>query len=412
MDLTRSRRGCWKYTTTSITPSVTKLFNQSIVQAQIPTPVEKVCDSICPKIFWCIHTPTNYQPILLLPLLSKFLERHIYELILHHLQSNDVGILGGKVHHNGFDKMHRWLAQKFGGWKWYNILCVVFFDYCSPPSCDSEALGLDDCIINWLRNYQVVAVDGVESDPLPVLSGVPWRSVFGPLLFLIYQQPSKCPRYVVPPNLFTDDVLLYRIITCVADYHLLQELICRIEQWSTKNYLDFNTSKCIYMIVLRKRNPPVPDVPLHLFGSTLERVDCYKYLGVLLTDDLSWSMHAETVCQKVRRVLGLLYRRFYGHASQESLKQLYLSLVLPHLEYACQVWDPHLSKDINALEKVQKFACKLATAKWDCSYEELLGLMQLKSLQNRRLDSKLGLVFKLVHNLCYFLDNSWSFRSN
>ena len=46
-----------------------------------------------------------------------------------------------------------------------------------------------------------------------------------------------------------------------------------------------------------------------------------------------------------------------------SLKQLYLSLVQPHLEYACQVWDPHLLKGTNALEKVQKFACKLATAK-------------------------------------------------
>ena len=38
--------------------------------------------------------------------------------------------------------------------------------------------------------------------------------------------------------------------------------------------------------------------------------------------------------QKARRILGLLYRRFYGQASQDSLKQLYPSLVRPHLEYA------------------------------------------------------------------------------
>ena len=66
--------------------------------------------------------------------------------------------------------------------------------------------------------------------------------------------------------------------------------------------------------------------------------------------------------------LGLLYRRFYGQAPQDSLKQLFLSLVWPHLEYAYQVWDPHLSKDKAALEKVQKLACKLATSKWDRSY--------------------------------------------
>ena len=103
------------------------------------------------------------------------------------------------------------------------------------------------------------------------------------------------------------------------------------------------------MIISRKRNPPVPEVPLKLFGSPLEIVDSYKYLGVLLTGDLSWSLQVESVCQKARRILGLLYRRFYGQASQESLKILYLSLVRTHLEYACQVWDPHLSKDRNTL---------------------------------------------------------------
>ena len=91
---------------------------------------------------------------------------------------------------------------------------------------------------------------------------------------------------------------------------------------------------------------------------------------------------------------------------------LYLSLVRPHLEYACQVWDPHFSKDRNTLEKVQKFACKPATSKWDSSYEELLRLTELKPLQDRRLESKLGVIFKLVHNLCFFPDDSWSYRTN
>ena len=78
-----------KYTATSITSSVTKLFNQSIVQAQIPTrwkrsvivPIPKSSDS---------SAPSNYRPISLLPLLSKLLERHFYEVILHHLLSNEV----------------------------------------------------------------------------------------------------------------------------------------------------------------------------------------------------------------------------------------------------------------------------------------------------------------------------------
>jgi hypothetical protein len=164
------------------------------------------------------------------------------------------------------------------------------------------------------------------------------------------------------------------------------------------------------MIVSRKKIPTLPESPLQLLGSELERVDCYKYLGVLLTCDLSWSSHVSNICTKARRVLGLLYRRFYGSSSQSSLKQLYLSLVRPHLEYACQVWDPYLVKDKKAIENVQKFALKVVTSRWDSSYDELLELVELKPLEERRVELKLGLLFKIIHNLCFFPDGSLNYH--
>ena len=79
-------------------------------------------------------------------------------------------------------------------------------------------------------------------------------------------------------------------------------------------------------------------------------VESYKYLGLLLSSNMSWSAHIESVCRKARQILGLLYRRFYSSADSDAIKQLYLSLVRPHLEYACQVWDPHLLRDKSKLE--------------------------------------------------------------
>ena len=42
------------------------------------------------------------------------------------------------------------------------------------------------------------------------------------------------------------------------------------------------------------------------------------------------------------------------YSNYNSLLQLYLSMVRPLLEYACQVWHPHLTKDIKKFRKCTK----------------------------------------------------------
>jgi len=78
----------------------------------------------------------------------------------------------------------------------------------------------------------------------------------------------------------------------------------------------------------------------YLLGDPLQRVECYKYLGLLISSNMSWSMHITATCSKAKQILGLNYRHFYGSASPDTLRQLYLSMVRPHLDYACQIWDP------------------------------------------------------------------------
>ena len=138
------------------------------------------------------------------------------------------------------------------------------------------------------------------------------------------------------------------------------------------NSLTLDKAKCIYMSISCKRSPSTPLSPLLLEGCPLDEVNGFRYLSVLLSHDLSWGEHVSTICSKARRILGLLYRRFYNNCSGDSLLQLYLSLVRPHLDYASAVWSPHLKKDRDALESIQKFACHMATRAWDSSYHDLL----------------------------------------
>ena len=54
---------------------------------------------------------------------------------------------------------------------------------------------------------------------------------------------------------------------------------------------------------------------------------------------------------------------------------------------------------------IQKFACRMATKIWDSSYQDLLELVNLPTLEHRRLETRLCLLYRITHKLCYFDDN-------
>ena len=177
---------------------------------------------------------------------------------------------------------------------------------------------------------------------------------------------------------------LYRPICNVRDFLLIQNDTDTISVWIKNNLLMLNVLKCKQMILSRKQHPVAP-LNVKVDGNALEIVDAYKYLGVWITSDhdLSWAKQLEENCKKANQKIGMLYRRFYEFCSTDTLKCLYmlpLKLVLPHLEYAVPVWDPHIIKHTKLLEKVQKFALKVCTKSWNSSYSSLLSQTDLPRL--------------------------------
>ena len=76
-----------------------------------------------------------------------------------------------------------------------------------------------------------------------------------------------------------------------------------------------------------------------------------------------------------------------------------MTYIRPHFEYAAAVWDPYLIKDINLLEKTQRFALKVCAKNWSLSHDELLSHLQLPPLSERRSQAKLCHLFKIMHGL-------------
>ena len=112
------------------------------------------------------------------------------------------------------------------------------------------------------------------------------------------------------------------------------------------------------MLLSRKR---LCTIASKVNGYPLQIVNSYKYLGFIISSDLSWSSHIEYICNKAKRMLRILYKQFSSNSNETTMIRLYLTIVRPLLEYGTEVWHPHLVKDTLALENVQKLALRICS---------------------------------------------------
>ena len=129
----------------------------------------------------------------------------------------------------------------------------------------------------------------------------------------------------------------------------------------------------IYDIIQEETPKFTPHDILTLDNQPLELVTTYKYLGVLISSDLSWSTHIQEITTKAKQIIGMLYRNISKFTTDRyTMLKLYKSLICPHLEYAAEVCSPHTVKNVQMIEKVQIFALRMCAQDYRLSYEELL----------------------------------------
>ena len=122
--------------------------------------------------------------------------------------------------------------------------------------------------------------------------------------------------------------------------------------------MSFSPSKCHVLHITRAKCRIQTRYILH--GTVLELAPSAKYLGVTLTDNLSWTPHIDSVSKKANQTLGFLEWNIKVHNKDIKLIT-YTTLVRPQLEYASTVWSPHTATDITKPEAVQRRSARWAT---------------------------------------------------
>lgn len=146
--------------------------------------------------------------------------------------------------------------------------------------------------------------------------------------------------------------------------------------------MELNINKCKVMRISRASSSPVP---YYLNNSPLTAVSSYKYLGVHITSNLSWSLHIEKIINNANRMLGYLRRNF--SAAPSSLKLLlYKTLIRSKLEYATPVWDPSINNLVASLEMVQNRSTRFICSCYNrtASITSMKSDISLPSLASRR----------------------------
>ena len=95
-------------------------------------------------------------------------------------------------------------------------------------------------------------------------------------------------------------------------------------------------------------------------GNNIEVVHETKYLGVMIDKNLKWGSQAKFLRTKISRALGLLkYAKQF--VQEDTLRNMYLSIVEPHLSYCCSVWGCCGDTKLNNLQKLQNRAARIVT---------------------------------------------------
>ena len=209
---------------------------------------------------------------------------------------------------------------------------------------------------------QLCSLSSTLSDPLQVSCGVPQGSILGPLLFILYVNDLPTCFTKCHVNIYADDTAFY---VSGPDAQHVSEILQRemetVHRWLCANKLSLHIGKTSSILIRsrKKCNTSQSKLNISLCNQSIEQVECFKYLGVVIDSELNFNEHMKELVSKLKRSIGIL-RRASKFVNQHTRINLYNTMILPHFDYCCTLWGTGLSKtNLSKLQKIQNCAMRI-----------------------------------------------------
>ena len=272
-----------------------------------------------------------------------------------------------------------------------------------------KKLGINNKIFKWIEAFlndrkQKVIVNGINSEPVNVKSGVPQGSVLGPLIFLIHiGDIDYCVENSIIRS-FADDTRIVGKVESYDDVANIQDDLQTIYDWTEISNMTFNETKFELLRYGTNDLLKVNTEYISPSGKVIDAKQEVKDLGIHMTDDASFDYHITQIAEKAKHMTSWILRTF---KTRESLPMLTLwkSLVIPILEYCSVLWSPSTVGNIQRLEMLQwSFIRKIVDRK-NRNYWDLLKFFNLYSLQRRRERYMIIYLWKIIEKKVKNINN-------
>jgi len=314
---------------------------------------------------------TNFRPISLISSLSKIMERIIFSRLTTFFENNNVlvanqyGFRSKRSTEFAIVDVINFLSKNIES-KQFSV--GIFLDLSKAFDSLNHSIllhklfhyGVRGIAYAWFdsyltNRYQYVSINGTESSLALIHSGVPQGSILGPLLFNIFINDFVNCSTILKFILFADDTT---ILHSHSDINELSRVVnyelSFVYDWITCNNLRINLSKTNFIIFGPKIRTNTINIHLKISDNVLLRVDSAKFLGVIISSNLSWYEHICNISKKNSKNIGIMYKlknKFPFHIK----KLLYNCLILPYLTYCVSIWGFSPKSHLEILNLSQNF---------------------------------------------------------
>ena len=227
-------------------------------------------------------------------------------------------------------------------------------------------------------------------------SRVPQGSVLDPLLFQLFiNELSICCSYR-KVRIFADDTTIFFHSNNIEDIILTaRNIMTQLSSWFNDNKLTLNADKSSFTI-FRSAKLNIPNIPEHIefLGKKLIRTTHVKFLGVMLEENLNWTIHINEICNKLKRLFHIFYN-IRNFLSKDNIKTIYYTMIYSRIKYGISLYGQAGTSKLKRIQTLQNCLLKVLTKKsYRFSTDELHNSLDLLKVD----DIAVQEVVTFVHN--------------